>query len=138
VLRLDDEVGGRYRLLARAGSGGMATVYRAQDERLRREVAVKVIAEHLARPFVSRFRREAQLGARLAHPNVVGVLDAGEEPRDFIAWSSSTGSAPARSLRRGGHSPRLTSSASSPAPAMRLPMRTTGTWCTATSRPATS
>lgn len=84
MLRLDDEVGGRYRLLARAGAGGMATVYRARDERLRREVAVKVIAEHLARPFVSLFRREARLCARLAHPNVVGVLDAGEEPRDFI------------------------------------------------------
>ena len=78
--------GGRYRFLARAGAGGMATVYRALDERLKREVAVKVIAERYARdaPFVSRFRREAQLCARLAHPSIVRVLDAGVEPRDFI------------------------------------------------------
>jgi serine/threonine protein kinase len=79
-------VGGRYRLLERIGSGGMAIVYRARDERLKRDVAVKVIATHLAHdpPFVRRFRREAELCARLAHPNVVAILDAGVEPRDFI------------------------------------------------------
>jgi serine/threonine-protein kinase len=64
----------------------MATVYRARDERLKRDVAVKIIAEQLAldRVFVRRFRREAELSARLAHPNVVAVLDAGMAPRDFI------------------------------------------------------
>jgi serine/threonine protein kinase len=79
-------VGGRYRLLERVGLGGMATVYRARDERLKRDVALKVIAEHLTRDraFVRRFRREAELCARLAHPNVVAILDAGVEPRDFI------------------------------------------------------
>jgi eukaryotic-like serine/threonine-protein kinase len=78
--------GGRYRFLERAGAGGMATVYRALDERLKREVAVKVIAERFAHDprFVSRFRREAQLCARLSHPSIVGILDAGVEPRDFI------------------------------------------------------
>jgi serine/threonine-protein kinase len=80
------QVGGRYRLLERLGVGGMATVYRARDERLKREVAVKVIAEELARDalFVRRFRRESELCARLAHPNIVAILDAGVEPRDFI------------------------------------------------------
>ena len=79
-------VGGRYRLLERVGAGGMATVYRAHDERLKRDVAVKVIAEHLAHdpPFVRRFRREAELCARLAHPNIVGILDAGYSPRDHL------------------------------------------------------
>jgi len=79
--------GGRYRLLEQVGAGGMATVYRARDERLARDVAVKVIDKHLARdPFSVRlFRREAQLCARLAHPNIVSVLDAGVAPRDFIA-----------------------------------------------------
>ena len=79
-------VGGRYRLLERVGAGGMATVYRARDERLARDVAVKIIAERLARDplFVRRFRREAQLCGRLAHPNIVTVLDAGVAPRDFI------------------------------------------------------
>jgi eukaryotic-like serine/threonine-protein kinase len=64
----------------------MATVYRALDERLKREVAVKVIAERFAHDprFVSRFRREAQLRARLSHPSIVGILDAGVEPRDFL------------------------------------------------------
>jgi serine/threonine-protein kinase len=78
--------GGRYRVLARVGAGGMATVYRARDERLKREVAVKVIAEHLAQDaaFAQRFRREAELGAGLAHPNIVSVLDAGADPRAFI------------------------------------------------------
>ncbi len=78
--------GGRYRFLERAGAGGMATVYRALDERLKREVAVKVIAERFAYDprFVSRFRREAQLCARLSHQSIVGILDAGVEPRDFI------------------------------------------------------
>ena len=64
----------------------MATVYRARDERLARDVAVKVIAERLAREplFVRRFRREGQIGARLTHPNVVAILDAGVVPTDFI------------------------------------------------------
>ena len=79
-------VGGRYRLVERFGAGGMAIVYRARDEQLERDVAVKVIVERHARDplFVRRFRWEAQLGARLAHPNIVAVLDAGAQPRDFI------------------------------------------------------
>jgi eukaryotic-like serine/threonine-protein kinase len=65
----------------------MAAVYRARDERLRREVAIKVIADHLARhpQLVACFRREAQLGRQFAHPNIVATLGAGEEPREFIA-----------------------------------------------------
>jgi serine/threonine protein kinase len=79
-------IGGRYHLIERLGTGGMATVYRARDQRLKREVAVKLIAEHLAHEpaFVRRFRREARLCASLAHPNIVAILDAGFEPRDFI------------------------------------------------------
>jgi serine/threonine protein kinase len=79
-------VGGRYRLLERVGVGGMATVYRAWDERLKRDVAVKVIAEWLAHDPVSvrSFRREAELSARLAHPNIVAILDAGGEPHEYI------------------------------------------------------
>jgi eukaryotic-like serine/threonine-protein kinase len=78
-------VGGRYRLLERAGAGGMAIVYRAWDERLQRDVAVEVIAEPLARDplFVWRFRQEAERCVRLAHPSIVAILDAGDQPRDF-------------------------------------------------------
>ena len=79
-------LGGRYRLVELVRAGGMATVHRAWDVRLEREVAVKVIAARLARNATSvrRFRVEAQLCARLSHPNVVTVLDAGVEPKDFI------------------------------------------------------
>jgi hypothetical protein len=81
--------------------GGMATVYRARDERPTREVAVKVLAERLAPDplSVQRFRREAKLCARLAHPNIVAILDAGVEPRTSSSWSSSTDSTPAHCCR---------------------------------------
>jgi serine/threonine-protein kinase len=61
----------------------MATVYLAHDEELDRSVAVKLLAEHLAgdAAFRERFLREARLAARLSHPNVVGVYDAGEDER---------------------------------------------------------
>ncbi|MEX2562636.1 MAG: Stk1 family PASTA domain-containing Ser/Thr kinase [Nitriliruptoraceae bacterium] len=73
-------VGGRYRLLGELGRGGMATVHRAFDEALDREVAVKILHPHLAADptFLERFRREARAAAALAHPNVVGVHDWGE------------------------------------------------------------
>ncbi|MDX6505571.1 MAG: eukaryotic-like serine/threonine-protein kinase [Gaiellaceae bacterium] len=73
-------VGGRYRLEQPLGQGGMATVYLAHDTELGRPVAVKLLAENLAgdAAFRTRFLREAQLSARLSHPNVVGVYDTGE------------------------------------------------------------
>jgi serine/threonine-protein kinase len=72
--------GGRYRLERPLGHGGMATVYLAHDEELHRPVAIKLLAEHLAgeADFRKRFLREARLAARLSHPNVVSVYDAGE------------------------------------------------------------
>ena len=80
--------GGRYRLEHALGHGGMATVYLAYDEELHRPVAIKLLAEHLAgeADFRKRFLREARLAARLSHPNVVSVYDAGEtdDGRPFI------------------------------------------------------
>jgi eukaryotic-like serine/threonine-protein kinase len=80
--------GGRYRLERPLGHGGMATVFLARDEELDRPVAIKVLAQHLAgdRAFRERFLREARLAARLSHPNVVSVYDAGEgeDGRPFI------------------------------------------------------
>ena len=72
---------GRYRVLRRIADGGMATVYLAVDERLDREVALKVMREHLVHDesFVTRFRREARSSASLSHPNVVAVFDQGED-----------------------------------------------------------
>jgi eukaryotic-like serine/threonine-protein kinase len=70
---------GRYQILARLARGGMATVYRALDTRLDREVAVKVLHAWLAEDdeYVQRFSREAKAAARLSHPNVVAVFDQG-------------------------------------------------------------
>jgi eukaryotic-like serine/threonine-protein kinase len=97
-------VAGRYRLLERVGAGGMATVYHARDERLKRDVAVKLIAERFAHVprFVRCFRREGELCARLAHHNVVAILDAGFEPRDFIVMEYVDGIDAAALLQTGG------------------------------------
>jgi len=73
--------GGRYEVIERAGAGGMAEVYRARDELLGREVAVKVLSERFSqdRAFVERFRREAQAVANLNHPNIVSLYDFGSD-----------------------------------------------------------
>jgi eukaryotic-like serine/threonine-protein kinase len=72
-------LGSRYRLLEVLGTGGMATVYRAGDEVLGREVAVKVLSpQYAADPgFLARFEREARHVARLNHPRIVTVFDCG-------------------------------------------------------------
>jgi beta-lactam-binding protein with PASTA domain len=73
-------IDGRYRVLRRIGSGGMADVYCAEDSHLGRHVAIKVLHRRFAQDqeFVERFRREAKSAAGLSHPNVVGVFDRGE------------------------------------------------------------
>jgi serine/threonine protein kinase len=81
---MDDLIGtalGNYRILAKIGEGGMARVYKAHQENLDREVAVKVLPPWYAadRSFVERFNLEAKLVARLSHPNIVTVHDAGEQ-----------------------------------------------------------
>jgi eukaryotic-like serine/threonine-protein kinase len=75
------EIGGRYRLDRRLGAGGMSTVFLAIDTVLERQVAVKLLAEHLAddEVFVQRFRHEALAAARLQHPNIVQVFDSGQD-----------------------------------------------------------
>ncbi|MBA3301641.1 MAG: serine/threonine protein kinase [Thermoleophilaceae bacterium] len=73
------EISGRYTLDRRLGAGGMSTVFLAMDTVLERQMAVKLLAEHLAEDdsFVARFRNEALSAARLQHPNVVQVFDSG-------------------------------------------------------------
>jgi eukaryotic-like serine/threonine-protein kinase len=94
----------RYRVLQRVGAGGMATVYRARDERLMRDVAIKIIAEPLVRDprAVRRFRREGQICARLEHPNIVAILDAGVVPTDFIVMELVEGVDVGSLLKRAG------------------------------------
>ncbi|HEX6229650.1 MAG TPA: protein kinase [Solirubrobacterales bacterium] len=72
---------GRYRLEAKLGSGGMSTVYLARDETLDRPVAVKVMHREMSEQAeqLERFRQEARAVAKLSHPNVVSVIDAGED-----------------------------------------------------------
>jgi eukaryotic-like serine/threonine-protein kinase len=72
---------GRYRLESKLGSGGMSTVYLGRDETLQRSVAVKVMHREMSdQPDqIERFRREARAVAQLSHPNVVAVIDAGED-----------------------------------------------------------
>jgi beta-lactam-binding protein with PASTA domain len=79
-LQPDVLVDGRYRLVARIGSGGMADVWCATDQELGRRVALKVLHPRFAADpqFVERFRREASHAAGLQHPNVVAVFDRGE------------------------------------------------------------
>src|SRR6266480_4336028 len=73
-------IDGRYRVLHKVGSGGMADVYCAEDTHLGRNVAMKLLHRRFAqdREFVERFRREASAAAGLQHPHVVGVYDRGE------------------------------------------------------------
>ena len=85
--RPDDEIialrratGSRYRILGRLGGGGMATVFRAEQMPLGREVVVKVLHAHLARDneMTERFRREAEAAAKLVHPFICPILDYGQ------------------------------------------------------------
>ena len=85
--RPDDEIsalrratGSRYRILRRLGGGGMATVFRAEQIPLGRDVVVKVLHAHLARDaeMAERFRREAEAAARLVHPYICPILDFGQ------------------------------------------------------------
>jgi eukaryotic-like serine/threonine-protein kinase len=73
-------VDGRYRIVRKIGSGGMADVWLADDTHLQRQVALKVLHARFAqdREFIERFRREAEAAAGLQHPNVVAVFDRGE------------------------------------------------------------
>src|SRR5437763_14316544 len=74
------QIDGRYRVVSRLGSGGMADVFLAEDQQLGRNVALKLLHRRFAEDpdFVERFRREAQAAAGLQHPNVVGVYDRGD------------------------------------------------------------
>jgi len=104
---MSEVLAGRYELGSRLGVGGMSTVVGAFDERLEREVAIKLLAEHLAddSQFVARFRREALAAARLVHPNIVQVFDFGLDQashRYYIAMELVRGQSVAEILREEG------------------------------------
>ena len=108
LAEIGQTLGGRYRLIELLGSGGMATIYRATDTQLGRDVALKLLRpEYLRDPdFASRFRSEAQAAASLSHPNVVTVYDFGEDPSGpYIVMELVDGEDLATILRRSGALP---------------------------------
>jgi eukaryotic-like serine/threonine-protein kinase len=105
---------GRYAVREPLGRGGMAEVYLATDRVLDRPVAVKVLGGWLADDdaFVERFRREALAAARLSHPNLVAVYDAGaDDGTRFIVMEHVPGETLAAALARGGAMPAPTAAA---------------------------
>lgn len=74
-------LGNRYEIIEKVGNGGMATVYKAEDKVLKRNVAVKILRDEFTtdEEFIKRFEIEAQSAARLVHPNIVSIFDVGVE-----------------------------------------------------------
>ncbi|MCR5848931.1 MAG: Stk1 family PASTA domain-containing Ser/Thr kinase [Lachnospiraceae bacterium] len=81
MVKIGMVIGGRYEIQQLIGTGGMSDVYRAKDNKLNRNVAVKVLKQEFSenRDFVAKFRREAEAAANLMHPNIVTVYDVGED-----------------------------------------------------------
>jgi eukaryotic-like serine/threonine-protein kinase len=109
---LGTSLSGRYRLDARIAAGGMSTVYKAFDETLERDVAVKLMHREVAADSdeLERFRREARSVARLSHPHIVGVIDTGDDgdpthPRPYIVFEYVEGETLKERIRRNGRLP---------------------------------
>lgn len=101
-------IGGRYELKDLVGSGGMSSVYCAFDTLLERHVALKILHEQYGEDdeYVERFRREARAVAQLSHPNIVTVIDRGEEDgRQFIVFELVEGENLKEVVERGGPLP---------------------------------
>ena len=101
-------LGGRYRLVELLGQGGMATIYRAHDNQLARDVAVKILRPEYGRDpdFGSRFRMEAKNAASLNHPGIVSVYDYGQdEAGPFIVMELVDGEDLAAIIKRSGALP---------------------------------
>jgi len=85
VFRPGDVIDGRYDVLGPLGQGGMGHVFRAQDRRLERIVALKVLRPHLTETDADRFRREIRALSRLNHPAIVSIYDLGEGEHVYFA-----------------------------------------------------
>jgi serine/threonine-protein kinase len=101
-------IAGRYELLELIGKGGMSSVYKAHDRLLDRQIAVKILHPHFTEDeeYVERFRREARAVAQLSHPNIVTVIDRGEdEGRQYIVFEYVEGENLKQLLERTGPMP---------------------------------
>ena len=101
-------IAGRYELLELIGKGGMSSVYKAHDRLLDRQIAVKILHPHFTEDeeYVERFRREARAVAQLSHPNIVTVIDRGEdERRQYIVFEYVEGENLKQLLERTGPMP---------------------------------
>jgi eukaryotic-like serine/threonine-protein kinase len=108
AVKVGELIADRYELEQLVGEGGMSSVYRAHDTVLERRVAIKVLHEHYSSDpeYVERFRREARAIARLAHPNVVTVIDRGEwDGRQFIVFEHVAGEDLKTAIERVGAMP---------------------------------
>ena len=108
AVKVGELIADRYELEQLVGEGGMSSVYRAHDTVLERRVAIKVLHEHYSSDpeYVERFRREARAIARLAHPNVVTVIDRGEwDDRQFIVFEHVAGENLKTAIERVGAMP---------------------------------
>ena len=78
-----------YEILAKIGIGGMGEVYRARDERLDRDVAIKVLPASVAQDAgrIARFEREVQLTSQLNHPNTIAIYDYGRTPEGVFYYA---------------------------------------------------
>ena len=104
----EDLIGGRYELKHVVGSGGMSTVHCAFDTLLERNVALKILHDQYGgdEEYVERFRREARAVAQLSHPNIVTVIDRGEEDgKQFIVFELVEGDNLKELVERGGPLP---------------------------------
>ena len=79
VITIGQTLSGRYQILAALGAGGMGEVFRAYDQRLSREVAVKLLPDRVRsdEKALSRFEKEAKALAALSHPNILSIYDSG-------------------------------------------------------------
>ncbi|MEX1363448.1 MAG: serine/threonine-protein kinase, partial [Nannocystaceae bacterium] len=100
---------GRYELIARVGTGGMGSVFRARDHKLGCERAIKVLYPRFSRvpAFVERFRREAMAASRITHPNIVGVVDVAgpDEQPVYLVMELLEGRTLSQLVRGGGRLP---------------------------------
>src|SRR5918911_150352 len=107
-MAVGEVVAGRYELEELVGAGGMSSVYKARDRLLERDVALKILHPTFAADAdtIERFRREARAVAQLSHPNIVTVIDRGEDDgRQYIVFEYVEGESLKAVVERSGGLP---------------------------------